>query len=160
MPKLLDALKSVGGFIGRVASGGLGSVALDAVRGAFDETLSDDAIASLLAENDPTALAAIRQAEIALQGELRALDVEETKARLVDRQDARAMQVQTGSSFQNWLAASLLICCALIFGVIIFAPLSGEKLQTVNVLFGMMLSFLGMAVAYYFGSSKRNDERA
>lgn len=157
--KLLDTLKNIGGLIGRVAGGPLGGAVVDGVKQLFGGK-SDDEVAQLLASSDPQALALIRQYEIELQKHLA------TEARLVDeaylddRQNARTMQIQTGSTFPQWFAVGLLICCALLFGVIIFVPLSGEKLQTVNVLFGMMLSFLGMAVAYYYGSSKRNDERS
>jgi hypothetical protein len=103
---------------------------------------------------DPAALAALRQAEMQFQKEMKALDVDLEKIAAGDRDSARKRQVATGDKAPLWLGAFVLLmwgatqATLILFGV----PGSLDPMVTARIL--SMLDAAALLVLYYFfGSS-------
>lgn len=103
-------------------------------------------------------IAQLKQAELALTIRMRELDITEEQLYGADRDSARKMQIASQSSWPGVLSA---ITTLAVLGVIA-ARMSGMALPddaTTTQLIGSLTTGWGMALAYWFGTTRSSSEK-
>jgi hypothetical protein len=158
----MDWLKQIAPTIATVLGGPLAGMAVEAIGSAFGMTdATQDKIKDIVQSGNMTGeqIAAVKQAEIALQAKLKELDIDVEKVHAGDRDSARKMQIETKSLIPGALA--LLVTFGF-FGILV-GMMRGLLVISENQALLIMLGALGTAwgsvVNYYFGSSASSDAK-
>jgi hypothetical protein len=152
-------LPLLGGVIGGNAGESLGNT-IAGVLGCDPDPASIET-----ALQDEANIMALKQYEMDHKKDLQALALEESKALLFDRQNARSRELEitrvTGKRDITLylLAWTVVIGFFALICVLIFQPLKGQSLGYVNQLFGALATGFGMVLSYFFGSSKGSADK-
>jgi hypothetical protein len=153
-------------ILGTAVGGPLGGAAAGALVAGIFGTNSDDpaAIAQAIAA-DPQAAVKLRELELAHREKLEALILEETKAYLADRQDARAREVAVTQTTGRRDSALYILAGVVVSGffvlcaVLMYVPIPEGQGSAVLLLFGGLVSGFSTVLAYFFGSSKGSADK-
>ncbi|MDI6796111.1 MAG: hypothetical protein QMD09_04165 [Desulfatibacillaceae bacterium] len=149
---------AVGGPLGGAAAGAL-------VAGIFGASADDPAAIAQAIAGDPQAAVKLRELELAHKIDLEKLILDETKAYLADRQDARAREVATTQAtgkrdtplyvLAGVVVTGFFVLCA----VLMYVPIPDGQGSAVLLLFGGLVSGFSTVLAYFFGSSKGSADK-
>jgi hypothetical protein len=149
---------AVGGPIGGAAAGAL-------VAGIFGTNPDDPAAIAQAIAADPQAAVRLKELELTHKVQLEALILEETKAHLADRQDARAREVAVTQATGKKDSAPYILAGVVVTGffvlcaVLMYVPIPDGQGSAVLLLFGGLVSGFSTVLAYFFGSSKGSAEK-
>jgi len=156
----MDWLNKIIPTIGGLLAGPLGTAAASAAADALG--LSDKSKASveraLGGGLTPEQMASLQAADVAFKQRLAELGIEAEKLAQLDRADARAMQITSGS----WVPAALAVSITLGFFGILIGLMTGDLKMWDNAGLQMMLGSLGTAwgsiCAFYYGASHQQPK--
>ena len=156
----MDWLNKIIPTIGGLLAGPLGTAAATAAADALG--LSDKSKAAveraLGGGLTPEQMASLQAADVAFKQKLAELGIEAEKLAQVDRADARAMQVATGS----WVPAAMGFILVGTFLVVVCCLLTGDmKLwdsQTLTMLLGQLTGAVTAVIAFYYGASHQQPK--
>jgi hypothetical protein len=149
---------AVGGPIGGAAAGAL-------VAGIFGANPDDPAAIAQAIAQDPQAAVKLRELELAHKMDLERIILEETKAYLADRQDARSREVATTQATGKRDSALYILAGVVVTGffvlcaVLMYVPIPDGQGSAVLLLFGGLVSGFSTVLAYFFGSSKGSADK-
>jgi hypothetical protein len=149
----------IGGLIG----GPAGSTVATMVAGALGVEGTPEAIEMELTKN-PDALLKIKELEARNKERLEEIALEDTKARLLDTQDARRTEIErlkSGGSniFMYALAAIVVVGFFGVVGALFFRAIPPASEKVAYILLGTLAAEFGSIMRYFFGSSKGSSEK-
>lgn len=149
----------IGTLLGGPAGGAMGTIISSAL-GVED---TPEAIEREL-KNNPEALVKVRELEVTHKTRLEELALEDTRAHLADRQDARKAEVErmkAGSSnrFMYTLAALVVVAFLAIVAVVLFVEIPASTEKIAYMLLGTLAAEFGSIMRYFFGSSKGSSDK-
>ncbi|NTU68911.1 MAG: hypothetical protein HGB02_08540 [Chlorobiaceae bacterium] len=161
--KLKDILGAVGSVAPAIATalgGPLAGTAVGALTSALGlkSDATEQEVAEVIAKATPEQLLMLKQADQQFAKDMKALDIDLTKAYIADTSDAR----HTFGTNQNVFWLGLAILCS--FAAAVYAVLSGNVPSTVSeVLTGTLIGYLAsnsqQVVGYFFGSSQGSADK-
>jgi len=151
----------VGTLVGGPAGGAVGTL-LSSALGVED---TPEAIETELRGN-PEALVKVRELELTHKTKFEELALENTRAHLADRQDARVAEIErmkAGASNRFMYTLAVLVTAGffLLCGVLMFktSAIPEGSREVAFVLFGTLSTAFGGVMQYFFGSSKGSSEK-
>ncbi len=142
-----DAAPIIGGLVGGPAGAGVGSLIANALGVKPDPVSVKQALT-----NDPDAMAKIAEAEMKHKEELQQIALEESKAILIDKQQAR--EVHKNSIMPNLVTIVLLLLLTLAMGGLAYVAIPQGNKDVVNMLIGNLIGFVSSAVAFWLGAPR------
>jgi hypothetical protein len=160
--KWLQALGKVAPKIATALGGPFAGMALGAVGEALglDSKPTEADIKRLVAEGNPETFLALRKAEQAFEIRMRELDIEEKDLAYKDTGGAREMHIALQDKTPTVLATVIFTIFGGITGAILWGMISQNLAidpvteKFLYFLFGLVGSWVGQVVSFYFGSSK------
>jgi hypothetical protein len=154
-----DAIKNVIGAVaptlGTALGGPLGGAAASAIAGVLGCENTPQAIEKAVAKATPEQLTEIKKAELDFEARMKELDVDLYALQTQDTADARK------HFSKDWTARFLAIAlCCLFAGYIILVtvlPPDQNSDAIINLILGSITGSFSTVIAFYFGSSQRQD---
>jgi hypothetical protein len=154
-----DAIKNVIGAVaptlGTALGGPLGGAAASAIAGVLGCENTPQAIEKAVAKATPEQLTEIKKAELDFEARMKELDVDLYALQTQDTADARKHFAK------DWTARFLAIAlCCLFAGYIILVtilPPDQNSDAIINLILGSITGSFSTVIAFYFGSSQRQD---
>ena len=154
-----DAIKNVIGAVapslGTALGGPLGGAAASAIAGVLGCENTPQAIEKAVAKATPEQLTEIKKAELEFEARMKELDVDLYALQTQDTADARKHFAK------DWTARFLAIAlCCLFAGYIILVtilPPDQNSDAIINLILGSITGSFSTVIAFYFGSSQRQD---
>ena len=159
----MDWLKQIAPVAATLLGGPLAGLAVEAIGSALGwEEKTKEKVDNLLKSGQLSGpeLAAIKQAELALQAKLKELDIKLEDIHAGDRRSARDMQAQVKSRIPGALAILITVG---FFGILI-GMMTGQLKTSGNsdallIMLGALGAAWGAVVNFYYGSSKGSEEK-
>ena len=159
----MDWLKAIAPTAATLLGGPLAGLAVEAIGTALGwEEKTKEKVDGLLKAGQLSGeeLAAIKQAELALQAKLKELDIKLEDIHAGDRRSARDMQAQVKSRIPGALAILITVG---FFGILI-GMMTGQLKTSGNsdallIMLGALGAAWGAVVNFYYGSSKGSEEK-
>ena len=154
-----DAIKNVIGAVapslGTALGGPLGGAAASAIAGVLGCDSDPQSLQKALAKATPEQLTEIKKAELDFEARMKELDVDLYALQTQDTADARKHFAK------DWTARFLAIAlCCLFAGYIILVtilPPDQNRDAIINLILGSITGSFSTVIAFYFGSSQRQD---
>jgi hypothetical protein len=154
-----DAIKNVIGAVapslGTALGGPLGGAAASAIAGVLGCDSDPQSLQKALAKATPEQLTEIKKAELDFEARMKELDVDLYALQTQDTADARKHFAKDWTA--RFLAISL---CCLFAGYIILVtvlPPDQNSDAIINLILGSITGSFSTVIAFYFGSSQRQD---
>lgn len=154
-----DAIKSVIGAVaptlGTALGGPLGGAAASAIAGVLGCGSDERSLQKALAQATPEQLTQIKKAELDFEARMKELDVDIYALQTADTADARKHFAKDWTA--RFLAVSL---CLLFAGYILLVTILPHDRNTdaiINLILGSITGSFSTVIAFYFGSSQRQD---
>lgn len=149
----------IGSLIGGPAGGAVASMVASAL--GVEDTPS--AIEAAL-KGDPDAMVKLKELELTHKTKLEELNLEDTRIRLADTQDARAAEVarmNAGGSnkFMYSLACLVVTSFLAVVFTVLFVQIPEQSEKIVYLMLGILGSEFGSIMRYFFGSSKGSSDK-
>ena len=151
MMDVLSILKQVAPTVATALGGPLAGLAVEAVGKALGVTPEDAQKVLDSGKLSGEQLAAIKQAELALQQQAQELGLDFAKLEEADKASARAMQIAT----KSWIPGTLAIAVTTGFFGILILLMSGiaQKGDEIMIMLGSLGTAWATIIGFYFGSS-------
>jgi hypothetical protein len=154
-----DAIKNLVGAVaptlGTALGGPLGGAAASAIAGVLGCDNDPQSLQKALAKATPEQLSEIKKAELDFEARMKELDVDLYALQTADTADARKHFAK------DWTARFLAIALCLLFaGYIILVtilPQDQNNDAIINLILGSITGSFSTVIAFYFGSSQRQD---
>jgi hypothetical protein len=154
-----DAIKNIVGAVaptlGTALGGPLGGAAASAIAGVLGCDNDPQSLQKALAKATPEQLTEIKKAELDFEARMKELDVDLYALQTQDTADARKHFAK------DWTARFLAIALCLLFaGYIILVtvlPPDQNSDAIINLILGSITGSFSTVIAFYFGSSQRQD---
>ena len=154
-----DAIKNIVGAVaptlGTALGGPLGGAAASAIAGVLGCDNDPQSLQKALAKATPEQLTEIKKAELDFEARMKELDVDLYALQTADTADARKHFAK------DWTARFLAIALCLLFaGYIILVtvlPPDQNSDAIINLILGSITGSFSTVIAFYFGSSQRQD---
>ncbi|GAF05838.1 hypothetical protein [Saccharicrinis fermentans] len=161
-------------LLANVLTGGTAKPAFELVKSILSLKVNDDDGFLEQLTQKPDLIDKLREFEINQEIELQKLalqstrlEIEESKAYLLDKQSARLRETQLAQATgqRDWLMLSLAIVVVIGFFSLISIMILGDNAQKVtnngpvNQLFGALVAGFSMVLSYFFGSSKSSADK-
>ena len=154
-----DAIKNIVGAVaptlGTALGGPLGGAAASAIAGVLGCDNDPQSLQKALAKATPEQLSEIKKAELDFEARMKELDVDLYALQTADTADARKHFAK------DWTARFLAIALCLLFaGYIILVtilPQDQNNDAIINLILGSITGSFSTVIAFYFGSSQRQD---
>ena len=154
-----DAIKNIVGAVaptlGTALGGPLGGAAASAIAGVLGCDNDPQSLQKALAKATPEQLTEIKKAELDFEARMKELDVDLYALQTQDTADARKHFAK------DWTARFLAIALCLLFaGYIILVtilPQDQNNDAIINLILGSITGSFSTVIAFYFGSSQRQD---
>ena len=158
---IVGAAPLIGSLVGGPAGGTVGTL----ISSALGVENTPEAIETELRDN-PEALVKLKDLELTHKTRFEELALEDTRAHLADRQDARQAEIErlkAGASnrFMYGLAVLVTVGFFALCAVLLFKQQSipdGSR-EVAFVLFGTLSTAFGAVMQYFFGSSKGSSDK-
>jgi hypothetical protein len=161
-------------LLANVLTGGTAKPAFELVKSILGFNVNDEDHFRELINHRPDLIEKLKKLEINQELELQKLalqstrlEIEESKAYLLDKQSARLREAQLAQATgqRDWLMLSLAIVVVIGFFSLISIMILGNNAQKVtnngpvNQLFGALVAGFSMVLSYFFGSSKSSADK-
>ncbi|WP_075589857.1 hypothetical protein [Labilibacter marinus] len=161
-------------LLANVLTGGTAKPAFEMCKAILGLRFNDENHFSDLLNHRPDLVEKLKEFEINQKVELEKLalqatrlEIEESKAYLMDKQSARLRETQLAkiTGQRDWLMLALAIVVVVGFFSLITVMIVGENAQKVtnngpmNQLFGALVAGFSMVLSYFFGSSKSSADK-
>ena len=149
----------IGSLMGGPAGGMVGSM----VANALGVEANPQSIADELKSN-PDAMLKLKELQLTHKTKFEELNLEETKAHLADRQNARQREIENlkaggSNDFMYWLAGLVVVGFFAAIGVVFFVDMPKESEKLIYLLLGILGAEFGSVMRYFFGSSKGSADK-
>ena len=154
-----DAIKNIIGAVaptlGTALGGPLGGAAASAIAGVLGCDTDERSLQKALAQATPEQLTQIKKAELDFEARMKELDVDLYALQTADTADARKHFAKDWTA--RFLAISL--CCLFAGYIILVTVLPHEQNSDaiINLILGSITGSFSTVIAFYFGSSQRQD---
>lgn len=154
-----DAIKNIVGAVaptlGTALGGPLGGAAASAIAGVLGCDTDERSLQKALAQATPEQLTEIKKAELDFEARMKELDVDLYALQTADTADARKHFAKDWTA--RFLAISL--CCLFAGYIILVTVLPHEQNSDaiINLILGSITGSFSTVIAFYFGSSQRQD---
>lgn len=160
--KVRDTIATVAPSIATALGGPLAGAAVQALSlaltGAKDTPPAD--IAAAITSGGADALLKLKQAEQDFQVKMRALDIDVIKLDQQDRANAREREIKTGDVWTPRVLAAIIVTGYFsIQWYLIMSTIPDQMMPIVMRALGTLDAALGMALAYFFGSSVSSQQK-
>ena len=158
--KVLGIIKAVAPKVATGLGGPLAGMVTSTLVGAFGGAPEKE-VEEMLLSGNPEAMLKLREAENALEVQMRELDIKEDQLHAEDRQSARDMAKAKGI----WAQFTLTMIAILGFGAVLYvlvlqsSIIPPENKDIVIFLVGQLATFVGMGYAFFLGSSKGSQDK-
>jgi len=154
-----DAIKNLVGAVaptlGTALGGPLGGAAASAIASVLGCEADERSLQKALAQATPQQLTEIKKAELDFEARMKELDVDIYALQTADTADARKHFAKDWTA--RFLAVSL---CLLFAGYILLVTILPHDRNTdaiINLILGSITGSFSTVIAFYFGSSQRQD---
>ena len=150
-------------LLGTLVGGPAGGAVAAMIASTLGVEGTPDAIEAAL-NGDPDAMVKLKELELTHKTELEKMNLEDTKIRLLDTQDARAAEIarmNAGGSNKFMYSLATLVVVAFIADIfiLIYVPLPASSEKIVYMLTGGLAAEFGSIMRYFFGSSKGSSDK-
>ena len=158
--RLASALGGVAPTLARALGGPLAGAAAGMVARAItgEDEPSETMVDAILA-GDPSALAAVRMAEIDFRKAVLTTDLEARRIAAGDRADARARQIAVKDITPALLGFGVIGGFFLVLAMMLLRQLPVEAETEFSIMLGALATMTAAVVNYYFGSSAESAEK-
>ena len=154
-----DAIKNLVGAVaptlGTALGGPLGGAAASAIAGVLGCDNDPQSLQKALAKATPEQLSEIKKAELDFEARMKELDVDLYALQTQDTADARKHFAK------DWTARFLAIALCLLFAgyivLVTILPQDQNNDAIINLILGSITGSFSTVIAFYFGSSQRQD---
>jgi hypothetical protein len=154
-----DAIKNIVGAVaptlGTALGGPLGGAAASAIAGVLGCDNDPQSLQKALAKATPEQLSEIKKAELDFEARMKELDVDLYALQTADTADARKHFAK------DWTARFLAIALCLLFAgyivLVTILPPDQNSDAIINLILGSITGSFSTVIAFYFGSSQRQD---
>jgi len=154
-----DAIKNIVGAVaptlGTALGGPLGGAAASAIAGVLGCDNDPQSLQKALAKATPEQLTEIKKAELDFEARMKELDVDLYALQTQDTADARKHFAK------DWTARFLAIALCLLFAgyivLVTILPPDQNSDAIINLILGSITGSFSTVIAFYFGSSQRQD---
>lgn len=159
-----SVVKKAAPLLGTVLGGPAGGAAGALVASLFGTDADPGKVAAAISA-DPNAMVKLREVETRHKERLEELALEAERVFLLDRQNARAREVDIakatgGKDYTLYaLAWTVVVLFFVLVGIMMIEAMPTENLGPVNQLFGAIAAGFGMVLQYFFGSSKSSTDK-
>ena len=150
--KLAEFAPLLGSVVGGPAGGAIGSV----IAAAFGVEDKPEAVLEAV-KNDPEAAIKLRKIELDNKTELERIKMEEAKAVIADKQNARTNHKH--SNMPALLSVVLSLVIVAIIYLLFYTPVPEESKDVLFVILGAVMKEWGGAMQYWFGTTRSSANK-